>query len=617
MTDRGSRRSPRTHTDATPTEGSPIAPAPAPRRAAPAPRTRRSLAPSPLSLPPAAAALPTPLPSLSTEKEPSALLPAAHIPSPPAHTPAPIAPGPCPDSPLSSLRSSPSAPASPTSSCHSDDMPVSELAPGITLYAPGKLPTVEDSRQAAQSLADPRNCIRLASKIRAYAKAHNLEDGSFMESAINAFESPKMLGDLRQAAARLQLSLTALTFAQLETVLKAAFLRGTSTAFVDNFRALTRLPSESPHDFMDRIEETNFVLPEDQHDSQEEIIRRTSMSFSSGFKNFCLLNSQFKDLTSWPLPDADENDELAVRTRDASIGNFKDTLDLAWSLHVSDTSDRATDLQSAIDAVLTKRGITADSRKRGLSAASHSAQLPEPKRAPSFGSNSAHSGLRDIPLMPGLSMVNAVGYGQSSRPRNDLRGHRETLKKYNGCFVCFMLFADHAARDCPSTVHGIPFVPPDFNLDSAGVVQIIENQLLPSRIRNVTLADLTARVHRIAPHAAATAPNNIPVANRVNAVPAQGAYISPDASYEDTAPQPSTVNMIRYTPDDMSRSYASTGLAGRVTHIANVRGRLSNMAAAAVRHFKSRPGYVRAMLFKVGGRGPSPANSGLGIVRKA
>ncbi|KAL1739104.1 hypothetical protein HDZ31DRAFT_69290 [Schizophyllum fasciatum] len=102
-------------------------------------------------------------------------------------------------------------------------MPVSELAPGITLYAPGKLPTVEDSRQAAQSLADPRNCIRLASKIRAYAKASNLADGSFMEAALHAFESPKMLGDLRQAAARLQLSLPALTFVQLETVLTLWF----------------------------------------------------------------------------------------------------------------------------------------------------------------------------------------------------------------------------------------------------------------------------------------------------------------------------------------------------------------------------------------------------------
>ncbi|KAL1747649.1 hypothetical protein HDZ31DRAFT_22558, partial [Schizophyllum fasciatum] len=538
MADQSNRRSPRTHTNKA-TDPPPNAPPRAPH----ALRTRRGLPSSPLSIPPAATVLPTPLhtaPADSaslTEDTIVPLLPPAHIPSSYTHTPAPRPSTDRPDSPLSPLPSSAASPAaSPALSAYSDDMPVSELAPGITLYAPGKLPTVEDSRQAAQSLADPRNCIRLASKIRAYAKANNLADGSFMDAAILAFESPKMLGDLRQAAARLQLSLPALTFVQLETVLKAAFLRGSSTAIVDNFRALTRMPSESPHDFLDRLEENNFVVPEDQRDSQDEIIRRTVKSFGSSFKTFCLLNSQFKELTTWVVPEADEDDAVSVRSRDASVGNFKDTLDIAWGLHVSDASDRASDLQSAIDAVLMKRGLTADSRKRGLSAASHSAQLPEPKRATSFSSNAAGGAPRDIPLMPSVSSVNAIGYGHDSRPRHDLRGHRETLKRFNGCFVCFMLFADHGARDCPSVALGQPFTPPDFKLDSAGVVQIIERHILPVKKRMVSLAELTDLVNRFAPGAAATAPNNIPVPSRVNAVPSAPAYISPETSYEDNAP---------------------------------------------------------------------------------
>ncbi|KAL1740425.1 hypothetical protein HDZ31DRAFT_67954 [Schizophyllum fasciatum] len=135
----------------------------------------------------------------------------------------------------------------------------------------------------------------------------------------------------------------------------------------------------------------------------------------------------------------------------------------------------------------------------------------------------------------------------------------------------------YLGHGCPSLSLGTPFVPPGFKLDSAGVVQIIEQQLLPARIRQVSLANLTARVHCVSPSPAATAPNNIPVQSCVNAVPARPAYISPNTSYEDDTLQPGTVNMIRYTPEDMSRLYASTGLAGRVTHVANVRGRLSDM----------------------------------------
>ncbi|KAL1738936.1 hypothetical protein HDZ31DRAFT_50216, partial [Schizophyllum fasciatum] len=527
MADQVNRRSPRLNNNRTPDNQTPNTQSP---RSA-SPRTsrtlkpRKGLPPSQLSLPAASAKLPTPLPTTSPTDQHSPLLPAAHIST-------------CSESDPPAIPSSPALPrstshpvASPCGSACSDDMPASELAPGITIYAPGKLPTVEDSRLAAQSLGDPRNCIRLASKIRAYAKASNLADGAFMDSALHAFESPKMQGDLRQAAARLQLSLPTLTFAELETVLKAAFMRGTSTAFVDSFRALTRLPSESPHDFLDRIEDTNFYLPVSQRDSQDELIRRTSKSFSTSFKNFCFLNTQFKDLTDWTVPDVDEDDPASVRARDASIGTFKENLDLAWGLHVSATSDRNNDLQSAIDAVLSRRGITSNSRKRGLSTTSHTAQLPEPKRSSSFSSNSANANTRGLPPMPGFATVNAIGYGNTSRPRNDLRGHRETLTKYNGCFSCFMLFADHGSRDCPS--RDLPFSPPNFDLNSAAAHQIIEEELLPNNIRQVSLADLIQRAQRRHGRTAAvTAPNNIPVAARVNAVPNSGAHMSANSSFE-------------------------------------------------------------------------------------
>ncbi|KAL1740804.1 hypothetical protein HDZ31DRAFT_20603, partial [Schizophyllum fasciatum] len=515
MADQKNRRSPRLHNT-------------------PSTTRRRITAPSPLALPASSATLPTPLSSSTTVEDPPQLLPSANI--APAPTPSsPIAPAPRSPktnspaaSPLSPL--TPSEPASPTWSDSSDDMPIAELAPGIMQYAPGKLPTVEDSAAAAQSLAEPRNCTRLAAKIRAYARANNLADGAFMDSAVNAFESPKMLADLRQAAARLELSLPSLTFADLESVLKAAFMRGSTDAFVDKFRALARLPSESPHDFLDRLEYMNYDVPENKRDSQEELIRRTIKSFGSAFKNFCFLNAQFKDLTDWKIPEADVGASSSTK-RDAAIGSFKDTLDIAWNLHVSTVNDRTYDIDSAIDAALAKRGISSDSRKRGLSTASHVAHMPEPKRASSFSSNMAPSMPRPPP-MPTFATVNAVGYPSAPRPRNDLRGHRNTLIRYSGCFDCFTLFANHSARDCTLRT-GTP-VAPRYALEDPAVVAIIESEIVATGRRNVTLDMLEHLIDsrsQSAGSAAATAPNNIPVASRVNAVPG-GAYISPNSSYE-------------------------------------------------------------------------------------
>ncbi|KAL1738620.1 hypothetical protein HDZ31DRAFT_69805 [Schizophyllum fasciatum] len=126
-------------------------------------------------------------------------------------------------------------PALPTTSETADEMAPTELALGITIYVPGKLPTIQDSQVAAQSLADPRNCTRLVSKICAYAKASNLADGAFMDSAANVFESTKMLSDFHQAAACLEIPLSTITFAQLETVLKAAFMCDSTIALVNKF----------------------------------------------------------------------------------------------------------------------------------------------------------------------------------------------------------------------------------------------------------------------------------------------------------------------------------------------------------------------------------------------
>ncbi|KAL1737760.1 hypothetical protein HDZ31DRAFT_78906, partial [Schizophyllum fasciatum] len=147
---------------------------------------------------------------------------------------------------------------------------------------------------------------------------------------------------------------------------------------------------------------------------------------------------------------------------------------------------------------------------------------------------------------------------------------------------------------------GSPVVP-RYALEDPTVVAIIESEIVAKGRHNVTLEMLEHLIdNRTLPAAAATAPNNIPVASRVNAVPS-GAYISPNSSYEADAPRsqpPVPVNMIRYTPDDVARSYASTGLPGRVTHVANVRStsRLSRMGPppAPTAHAAPVRGYVSA-----------------------
>ncbi|KAL1740138.1 hypothetical protein HDZ31DRAFT_68228 [Schizophyllum fasciatum] len=371
-------------------------------------------------------------------------------------------------------------------------MPATEIAPGITIYVPGKLPTVEDSLAAVQSLANPRTCTCLATKIGTYAKASNLNNSAFMNSTIHAFESPKMVAEIFQATARLQLTLLDLTLAQLETVLKVAFIK--------------------PHDFLDQLEVNNYVLPKARCDSQEELIHCMTTSFSSAFKTFCFLNSQFKELTDWKIPKAPTGNNFSTLARDAAISNFKDTLDAAWDLHISAIADRNLDINSAIEATLSKC-LAADSRKRGLSTTSHVAQLPEPKHNNNFASNTHHNVQRPVPLMSNVSKVNTINY--------------------------------------------------------SSVLAFINHEIARKGMRNVTLGDLESKLNHYFTNAwptAATVPNNIPVTSHVNTVPAPAAYILPDSSYkgglgaQDSGPL--TVNMICYTPTDMAHSYTSTGLPG-------------------------------------------------------
>ncbi|TRM64475.1 hypothetical protein BD626DRAFT_253122 [Schizophyllum amplum] len=576
MADTGHRQSPRFRSSsnsdpslataaAAPRSRASTAPSPAEAPANAAPRRRRAPAPSQLSLPPSN--VPIPLP---TSAEDPGSLPEVRL-----------------DSPLTPL------PASPSSSVTSDDMPHIELAPGITLHGTGRLPTIENIPVTWVSLANPSTCSRVVGKFRSYGNSQNLADGAFMSSIVTAFESEKMRADIRQTAARRSLVHDDLTYAQLETVLKDTFIRGGAEGFLESFRTASRLPDESPHDFMDRIDGMNFDLDESHRISQAEIISRVGISFPHEFSSFCSRTYEFSALTTWVVPPAVAGDPASSLAHDASVGRFKDTVDKAWSAFAAGRAD----VGSMIDAALLQRGLDkrgADDRKRALSTASHYAQLPEAKRATSgFASNAAVAPAQAPRHLPSLhrsrATVNAVSFAgngvQSFIPRRDLGGHIETLKREHGCFGCLTLQAPHGGRGCDATVEERNAIP-RYQLDSPGVVDVI-NDLVARGIlgpgKPLKLRELEAHVDQAfaagppsvpRSSAAATAPNNIPV--RVNAVPAYS-HVSPDSSYED-AHAPVGVNMIHYSPAAMATMYAGTGLPGRVAHVANVRSATSRTA---------------------------------------
>ncbi|KAL1740139.1 hypothetical protein HDZ31DRAFT_22992, partial [Schizophyllum fasciatum] len=484
-----------------------------------------------LPIPNASEPLPTPLPSSSSSQLDRQLLPPIALAPRPQDSPSPESSSRPPvlsrldDSPLTNI-SDLSLPASPASS---DDMPAStEIAPGIYHYAPGKLPVVDDAPAAAASLAEPRVCSRLVGKIRAFGEASGLKDGEFMPKAIHAFESRKMRSDLRQTAAHLDLDFLALTYDQLEIVLKSTYMLGGTETYVDTFLHLTRTPTETPREFMDKIDSMNYDVPEKHQQDPSKIVTRIIESFDTDFKTFCRMHSQFKDLPTFRLEPVDETDAAAVRAQDKSIGSFKDLLYHAWSSYASQNAK----LDTAVNAALNSRGLSVDNRKRGLSTNSHVSQLPDPKRSSSFASNAAvprYQNTAPLPaLAPAYNTINTVRAAPAGR--TNLSGHIATLRERNACFCCKELYADHSARACPHAGLG-PFEP-RYLLDSPVVVQVIEQEITALGRRKVPLAELeTILDRRLGGHAPATSSNSIPIATRVNAVPA-AAHISPDSSYE-------------------------------------------------------------------------------------
>ncbi|KAL1739774.1 hypothetical protein HDZ31DRAFT_68596 [Schizophyllum fasciatum] len=331
-----------------------------------------------------------------------------------------------------------------------------EIAPDIYHYAPGKLPVVDDAPQAATSLAEPRVCSRLVGKICAYGEANGLKDGEFMPKAIHVFESRKMRSDLRQTAAHLDLDFLALTYDQLEIVLKSTYMLGGTETYVDTFLHLTRLPTETPREFMDKIDSMNYDVPEKHQQGPAKLITRVIESFDTDFKSFCRMHSQFKELPTFRLEPVDEDDAAAVRAQDKAIGSLKDLLYHAWSSYASQNAK----LDTAVNAALNSRGLSLDTRKRGLSTNSHVSQLPDPKRSNSFASNASVSRYQNLaappPHVPAYNTVNTMRTAPAGR--TNLSGHINTLHERNGCFCCMELYADHSARACPNAGLG-PFAP--------------------------------------------------------------------------------------------------------------------------------------------------------------
>ncbi|KAL1736716.1 hypothetical protein EV714DRAFT_279251 [Schizophyllum commune] len=567
MADPGSRRSPRF---------------PKPSIATRPPATKkRSLAPSQLSLPPASDPLPTPLPTSSAstsndEPDPAPLLPPfTHAPTPShADSPEPVAPSPnALGSPLTPLLSSP------TFSDGSDDMPATMIADGV-FSNQGRLPHVADSKEAATSLGVPRTCARLLHAFRSYGTIAKLQDGDIMETFIHAFESPKMQQDLRRTAAAKSYAFRTMTYEQFFDVLRDTFIRGGSTKLFDDFQELKR-GDEHPMDYYNCLEETNFDLPAELRVAQEKIIERTILSFGRKFTNFCRGKDQFAKLLTWSLPTLDEDDEASVDAYNASIKGFTTLLTTAWDAH----SDL---LEEFADAVSTSmKALDNDLRKRGLSSASHSAQLPEPKR-PAFASNaaqpprsSAYGGYAQQSAPPArrwpnqVTTVNAVSARPPRRPLTKadvlakketivipldlnpkLVGHFITITVFSGCYFCFEIRANHRASDCPN--RGRSFAPP-FPLDCPEVEDYLLAQKYFTRHdeekerRCITLQELVDNLNPapfvISPaypavpgfqpaRGPATNANSVPVGTRVNAVPAQVARISPDSSFEGAPAQP-------------------------------------------------------------------------------
>ncbi|KAL1743272.1 hypothetical protein HDZ31DRAFT_8874, partial [Schizophyllum fasciatum] len=540
MTDKGDRRSPRLNPPADSNPKPTLAPKPLPRKG-------KNIFPGPLNLPSASLPLPTPLSSGSINND-QPLLPSIDLPDTVTQTATPTLPAP-PKSPPAAPQLPQSVPASPTSDIKSEDetmSPIITIAPGITVASHGKVPRFEGTAEMEKSLAAPSTCTSVVDKIRAWASAQVLEDGKFMQRLLPYFETRKMVNDISCTASEHLWTLDDLTFDQLETVFRDTYVIGGQAAFLKTFRTFKRIHDKTPLEFYNRVDRMNFDIPASEMSTTQEIITRVGENFPEDFAEFCEHNDAFATLATYQLPKVVDGDATSLASYRGSISTYKRLLDKAWASHRVASQRVSARVDNAINAALRSYGIT-DARKRGLSATSHAAQLPDPKRAPPAPSyppaSLGHS--RYVPPLshvPRATTVNTVApLRTGTRVWNNLQPHLDALNAFHGCYKCFMLNTSHGKMSCTYALDQ-PIVP-RYDLSDPAIMQIIQADIVNARQRDVPLArveDIISRrlaevpSHTASRTSAATGVNAVPLAPaRVNTVPAPAAaHISPNSSFE-------------------------------------------------------------------------------------
>ncbi|KAL1739551.1 hypothetical protein HDZ31DRAFT_77516, partial [Schizophyllum fasciatum] len=391
-----------------------------------------------------------------------------------------------------------------------------------------------------------------------------------------------MVNDLACTASEHKWLLNDLTFDQLETVLRDTYVIGGQAAFLKSFRTFKRSRDETPLEFYNRVDRTNFDIPASEMSTTQEIITRVGENFPEDFTEFCEHNDTFATLATYQLPKVVDGDSDSLASYRGAISAYKRLLDKAWSSHRVASQRVSAKVDSAIDAALRSYGI--DARKRGLSTASHAAQLPDPKRSSSapMYANANLGNTRYIPPLaplPRTTNVNAVAPMRTAgRVWNNLQPHLEALNAFHGCYKCFMLNTSHGKLSC-TYVLDQPLVP-KYDLSNPTVMQIIQTDIINAGARDVPLArveDIIANrlanqsAHATGRASAATGVNVVPLPHsRTTAMPTpDSAHISPNSSLDYDSSR-NNVNVIHYTPADMASAYAGTGLPGRQV-VANVR----------------------------------------------
>ncbi|KAL1711447.1 hypothetical protein EV715DRAFT_170393, partial [Schizophyllum commune] len=456
MTDPGPRRTARNLKPASSSNPAPTTQTPS------SSRKKKDTVPVPIALPALSQDLPTPLPSSSTD-DISQLLPALA----PAQTDTLDTPAPNPAL-IASLASHNNSPAhtsialTPTSDEKDEDMsPVISIAAGISVAGHGKAPHFEGTAEMEKSLASPSTCSIVNDRICAFAASQGLEDGKFMTDLMPYFESKKMRNDITNTASTLRFTLVDLTFDQLDAVFRDMYLIGGQDMLTRTFRAFKTAPGESPLAFYNRVDRGNYNVDVGDQSTQQEIITRVGSNFPEDFADFCLHHDSFSTLHTHTLPRVIDDDPASLEAHRSAIAAYKRALDKAWvayqshSKRVADkVSNTVSDaVSAAVDRALREHSVN-DARKRGLSMASHTAQLPEPKHlysSPALASNSATRypppPPRDQPIVDAVNAIQAMN--PNSRVAHNLSKHILALNKFHGCYNCFRINTNHDKNACP------------------------------------------------------------------------------------------------------------------------------------------------------------------------